>query len=185
MDTSIKYFQWRCHDRYVSKVNVRSCTKYSDWFHRKNQVIMHSALSHDFFYDNNFLFTRSSYLIECLCIYYKAFVFYFLQSFTDFLSNNICCRMCCKRARSFHVGSCFDDNFCLNEDFTFIRSSRTSPHDVFIKVSFRRTKFTDLNTIVICSCNHHDYTIKYSCCTCTDFIFAFFRSDRLYIHDCI
>ena len=185
MDTSVKYFQWRCHNRYVSKVDVWSCTKYSDWFHRKNQVVMHSTLSHDFFYDNDFLLTRSSYLIECLCIYYKAFVFYFLQSFTDFLCDHVCCRMCSKRTRSFHVGSFFDDNFCLDEDFTFIRSSRTSPHDIFIQVSFGRTEFTNLNTIVVCSGNHHDNAIKYSCCTCTDFVFALFCSDRLYVHDCI
>ena len=146
---------------------------------------MHSTLSHDFFYNNDFLLTRSSYLIECLCIYYKAFVFYFLQSFTDFLCDHVCCRMCSKRARSFHVGSFFDDNFCLDEDLTFIRSSRTSPHDIFIQVSFGRTEFTNLNTIVICSGNHHDNAIKYSCCTCTDFVFALFCSDRLYVHDCI
>src|SRR5699024_6587613 len=93
--------------------------------------------------------------------------------------------MCSERARTLHVCSFFDDHFCLDEDLTLIRCSRTSPHDVLIQVSFGRTELTDLNAVCICTCYHHNNTVKYTCYTISDFSFAFFCGNRLYVHDCV
>ena len=108
---------------------------------RPGPLAAHSATDvitqeiHDFFYDNDFLLTRSSYLIECLCIYYKAFVFYFLQSFTDFLCDNIKCCMCSHRSTTFHVCLSLNYDITFDENLTLIWASRTSPHNVFVHIS--------------------------------------------------
>ena len=93
--------------------------------------------------------------------------------------------MCGKRARTLHVGTFFNDNFCLDEDLTLLRRSRTSPHDVLIEESFGRAKLTDLNSVSVCSCHHHNNTIKNTRYTASDFRLALFCSDWLYVHDCV
>src|SRR5699024_1953984 len=68
MDTSIKHFQRRGHNRNVSKVYIWFRSKYSYRLHWKDQVIMHSALSHDLFYDDYFFLSRMSEMFKLLCI---------------------------------------------------------------------------------------------------------------------
>ena len=74
MDTSVEYLQRRSHNRNISKVYVWLCAKYANRLHRKNQVVMHCSLSHDLFYDNDFLLTRMSEMFKLFCIYNKRVV---------------------------------------------------------------------------------------------------------------
>ena len=150
VDTSIKNFQWAHTYWKVTKVNVSSCSKNSTWFYRKDEVIMHSSLSHDFFTNNYFLLTWVTNLNEFLCIYYKVF-FKFLQCFTDFLCDNIKCCMCSHRSTTFHVCLFLNYDITFDKDFSLIWTSRTSPHNVFIHISFGRTELTDLNSTFVCS----------------------------------
>ena len=131
MNTSVKYLKRRYHNRNISKVYIWFCSKDTNRLYRKNQIVMHRSLSHNFFYDHNFFLTRSSHLFKCFCINNKCII-QFLQGKADLLCDHIRCSVGRKRSRTFHIRTFFDDHFCLNEDFTFLRRSRSSPHNIFI-----------------------------------------------------
>ena len=143
---------------------------------------MHSSLSHDFLNDNDFLLSRTANLFQFLCIRNKALIQFF-HHFTDFLSDYVKSSVGSHRSTTLHVCLLLDHDVTFDKDFSFIRASRTVPHDVLIQISFGRSELTDLNSILISSCQHHYNAVQYSCYTCTKVSIAFFCSDRLYVHD--
>ena len=145
---------------------------------------MHCSLSHDFLNDYNLLLSGSSYLIKGLSIHYQTLISLF-QYLTDFIGNKVCCSMSSQWSRTLHIGLLFNGNIGLNEDISLVRRSRTSPHNVLIKVSFGRSELTNLNTILIGSGNYHNNTVQYTSCSSSNLIITLFGCDRLNIHDSV
>ena len=86
MNCAVDEFERIEHYRKVTEVNVRFCTQRADRFNRENQVIMHCALTHDFFNNDDTGFTRTTILYDFFFFYYEGIVS-FLNGFTNFLSN--------------------------------------------------------------------------------------------------
>ena len=145
---------------------------------------MHSSLSHDLFYDNDFLLARTTNLFQFFCISNKTLVKLF-HNFADFLCDDIKSCVSSHRSTTLHVCLLLDNDVTFDEDLTFIRAARTIPHNVLIQISFGRSELTNLNAAFICSCQHHNNAVKDTCYACTKVRIALFCSDRLYVHDCL
>src|SRR5699024_11126738 len=140
------------------------------------------SLSHDLFYDNDFLLARTTNLFQFLSLSNKAVIKLF-HNLADFLCDDIKSSVGSQRSTTLHVCLLLDHDVTLDEDLAFIRAARTSPHDVLVKVSLRRTELTDLNSAFICTCQHHNNAVQNSCHTCTEVSVALFCSDGLFVHD--
>ena len=143
---------------------------------------MHGTLPHDFLNNNDLLLSRSSELIKGLRIDKKTFL-RLLQCLTDLFGNDIRCRMRCQGTRTLHIGLFFNRHIGLDEDFSLIRASGTSPHNIFIKIAFRRSEFSDLYPVGVRSGNHHDHAVQDSGCSASKLFIPLFCRNRLYIHD--
>ena len=158
MNATVQYFQGRNHNGNISKVYIRLRSEYAYRLYRKKQVIMHGTLPHDFLNNNDLLLSRSSELIKGLRIDKKTFL-RLLQCLTDLFGNDIRCRMRCQWTRTLHIGLFFNRHIGLDEDFSLIRASGTPPHNIFIKIAFRRSEFSDLYPVGVRSGNHHDHAV--------------------------
>ena len=181
MNCAVNEFERIEHYRKVTEVNVRFCTQRADRFNRENQVIMHCALTHDFFNNDDTGFARTTILYDFFFFYYEGIVS-LLNGFTNFLSNVVGSTVCSQGARTFHVGFSSDGNVRLNEDFALIGSTRTTPHDVLIHFAFGRTEFADLNAVFIRT-GYDEYNAVQDTGDAFAEVAFHLRCQRLYVHD--
>ena len=171
--------------RNVTEVYVRLSSEYANWLCREQEVIVHSALAHDFLNDNDFLLSRSSNLLHCLSLHDLLVCEILLHSVSDLLSYVVNCSMNSDRSRSLHVLLVVDHGMSSDHDFALVYCARTSPHHVLIDVTFRRTEFTNLYSFFSDTGYYHYYSVENSCNAFTKLIIVFLCSDRLDIHYCL
>ena len=181
MHSAVQYLKRIADYGDVAQVYVRLAAQHADRLHGEEQIVVHSALTHDLLDDNHLLLVGMTLLLKGLGGDNQTLV-QLLQSNADLLGDDVGSVMCCQRARTGHIGLFLDGHLSLDEDLTLLRTAGTAPHDVLIEDTLGGTELTDLYAVIIGTGQHHYDAVQNAGNACAQYIVAFLGGDGLYVH---